>query len=233
MEIAKSAGAERTGQSIPVARFPVGSPFEGLENRMMPVKVFRKGAWICTQGDMLDCLYIVQEGTVLLSRLSAHGQETIIGFMKPGDFFGEVPLLTGNVARFNALALHSTVLLVVRSAEFKVLMQDPDACRTMVGVLAQRCEDAWTQIEALGGGPVEERLRMILSWLCRKMGVRTLEGIRLQVTQSQLAQMVGTTRESLNRQVGVLKDQGILQVSNRSRRASMLIIDPGKLPAMS
>lgn len=225
--------AVQARNSIPVLGFPPGSPFEGFANSRLPVRVCEKGSWICTQGDVLDCLYIVQEGTVLLSRLSARGQETILEFVKPGDFFGEVQLLTGSIARFNALALQQTVLLVLRSSEFKALLEEPNACRALMGVMARRCEDAWTQIEALGSGPVEERLRVILSWLCAKMGVKTYAGIRISVTQSQLAQMVGTTRESLNRQIGVLKSQGILRISDESRRGSLTILRPDRLSALS
>ncbi len=233
MDSANAVAATRTSQSISVARFPPGSPFECLSNSRIPVRVCRKGAWICTQGDVLECLYIVQQGMVLLSRLSANGQETVLGFIKPGDFFGEVPLLTGTTARFNALAIQPTVLLEVRSAEFMALLEDSEACQAFVRVLAHRCSDAWTQIEALGCGPIEERLRVILSWLCLKVGVKTHEGIRVNVTQSQLAQMVGTTRESLNRQVGVLKNEGILQVPRESRRSSLLVLSLERLSQTS
>lgn len=226
IEISNSAVSVPPQKSISVLRFSQGSPFEALASSRLPVRMCRKGTLICTQGDALNCLYIVQKGTVLLSRLSAHGHETIIEFIRPGDFFGEVPMLTGNIARFNALALQPTILLVVRSGEFKTLLENPEACKALIGVLARRCEDAWTQIEALGGGLLEERLRVILSWLCSKMGVRTVEGIQINVTQSQLAQMVGATRESLNRQISVLKNQGIIGIVGGSRRACVLVRAP-------
>jgi len=115
LELSSGAVSVPPLQNISLFKFPHGSPFESLAGSRLPVRMCRKGTLICTQGDVVNCLYIVQKGTVLLSRLSAHGHETIIEFIRPGDFFGEVPMLTGNIARFNATALQPTVLLIVRS----------------------------------------------------------------------------------------------------------------------
>jgi len=232
MRTAERALAEEPTESIPVVRFSLGSPFERLANRHLPVKVCRKGTWIFTQGDLLDSLYVVQEGNVMLTRLSTYGRETILGFINAGEFFGDVPLLNGSVAPFNAYALSRTVLLVVRNTEFKCLLQDPEACRELMAVLAERCYDAWAQIEVLGGCHLGEKVRIMLSWLCTKMGVKTAEGIEIKVNQSQLAQMVGTTRESLNRQIGLLKKESVLSVRKRCRRTSLLILAPEKLAAI-
>ena len=103
------------------------------------------------------------------------------------------------------------------------------SCRAFTEVLAGRCDDAWTQIETLGSGFVNERIRSMLFWLTRKIGVWTPAGIEVKVTQSQLAQMIGSTRESLNRQIKLLKKEGVLSVS---QRATLLILDPNKLTAV-
>jgi CRP-like cAMP-binding protein len=229
MSSAKPAYATDLAPNVSVARFSSGSPFQGLADRCLPVKIFKKGTWIFTQGDTLDNLYIVQEGAVLLTRLSASGRETVLGFTGPGEFFGDVPLLNGNVAHFNALALQKTVLLVIRKSEFKLLLDDPGACRALVEVLAGRCNDAWAQIEALGSGFLGEKVHVMLSWLSKRIGVKTPEGIEIRMNQSQLAQMVGATRESLNRQISALKNEGILKVERKCRRTSLLILAPEKL----
>ncbi len=222
----KHALAMDARPKISVARFFAGSPFQGLADRCLPVKICKKGSWIFTQGDVLDGLYIVQEGKILLTRLSASGRETVLGFAGPGEFFGDVPLLDGNIAPFNARALQSSVLLVVRRSEFKLLLDDPSSCRALVEVLARRCNDAWAQIEALGSGLLGEKIRAILLWLSKRVGVRTDEGVEIRMSQSQLAQMVGASRESLNRQISVLKDEGALRVTRKHRRVSLLITAP-------
>jgi CRP/FNR family transcriptional regulator len=229
----KHALALEARPKISVARFFTGSPFQGLADRNLPMRICKKGSWIFTQGDVLDGLYIVQEGKVLLTRLSASGRETVLGFAGPGEFFGDVPLLDGNIAPFNARALQSTVLLVVRKLEFKALLDDPASCRAMVDVLARRCNDAWAQIEALGSGLLGEKIRAILLWLSKRNGVQTDEGVEIRMSQSQLAQMVGASRESLNRQISILKSEGAIKVSRKHRRVSMLVVAPEKFfPAM-
>jgi CRP-like cAMP-binding protein len=183
-----------------------------------------------TQGDTLKGLYIVQDGKVLLTRLSVGGKETILGFAGPGGFFGDVPLLRGSAAPFNALAIQRTVLLVVGKREFDRMLEDASSSRALMTVLAGRCDDAWAQIEALGSGCLEDRIRGMLHWLCDRMGVWTPEGVEITMNQGQLAQMVGATRESLNRQLRVLKREGILKVRAGGRASSSLLIpDPGRL----
>jgi CRP-like cAMP-binding protein len=204
-------------------------PLPGLANRCLPVKSCKKGAWILTQGDPLDALYILQEGSILLTRLSASGRETIIGFVAPGEFFGDVPLLDGNVASFNALALQASTLLVVRKSDFYLLLEDATACRSLMGVLARRCNDAWIQIEILGNSLLEDKVRIMLYWLSKRIGVQTPDGIQIRLSQSQLAKIAGSSRESLNRRLGVLKESGIIRIRGKYPQTSLLIVDPDRL----
>jgi CRP-like cAMP-binding protein len=220
-----------TARPAPAAVRPrAGNQFTDLVDRCLPVKVCKKGTWIATQGDRLDGLFIVQEGRVLLTRLSSSGREAIIGFLEPGEFFGEVPLLDGDVASFNAFALETTVLLTIRKSEFNALLEDPSACRALMGVLARRCNDAWTQIEILGNSLIEDKVRIMLEWLGRRIGVRTTEGIHLRMSQGQLAKMVGSSRESLNRQLSVLKSEGVIKIKGKYPKISMLIL-PSEKPS--
>jgi len=218
--------AARTGV-LPARSCPI--PFLSLADRCLPVKTCKKGEWVLTQGDTLDGLYIVQEGRIMLTRLSCSGRETIIEFVGPGEFFGEVPLLNGGIAPYNAMALQPTVFLVVRKHEFKQLLDDPEACRALIDVLARRCSDAWTQIEVMGNSLLEEKVRIMLEWLVHRMGVPTSEGIQLRVSQSQLAKMIGCSRESLNRQLSVFKSQGLIRVRGKYPQTSLLVLAPERL----
>ncbi len=204
-------------------------PFVGLADRCLPVRTCRKGEWVLTQGDTLDGLYIVQEGKILLTRLSSSGRETIIEFVGPGEFFGDVPLLNGDVAPFNALALQTTVLLVVRKNEFRQLLEEAPACRALIDVLVRRCNDAWTQIEVLSNSLLEEKVRIMLDWLGRKVGTQTAEGIQIKMSQSQLAKMVGCSRESLNRQLAVFKSKGLIKIKGKYPQTSLIIAALEKL----
>ncbi len=218
--------AARTG-ALPARSCP--GPFLGLSDRCLPVKTCKKGEWVLTQGDTMEGLYIVQEGRILLTRLSSSGRETIIESVGPGEFFGDVPLLNGEVAPFNALALQPTVLLVVRKSEFRQVLDDITACRALIDVLVRRCNDAWTQIEVLGNSLLEEKVRIMLDWLSRRVGIQTPEGVQIRMSQSQLAKMVGCSRESLNRQLSLFKSQGLVRVKGKYPQTSLVVVAPERL----
>jgi len=223
-------GAVRTPDPpAPSRSIPSGSPFESLAHRCLPVKVCRKGTWLITQGDHMDCLYLVQEGRVMLTRMSQSGREAVLDFAGPGDFFGEVALLNGGEAPFNALALEQTVLVVVRSVDFSAVLRDPRSAQSLLRVVAGRCHNAWEQIEIMGCSSLAERLETAILKLCRQFGVRTSDGIEIPINQSQLAGMVGVTRESLNRQMRKLRKASLVKVKKVSDRNFLVVLSPEKL----
>ena len=221
----------KSTEGNPSPPFPILSdgPFKSLAQKCLPVKLCRKGYWLITQGDRVDCLYIVREGRMMLTRMSSSGKEVILGFAGPGQFFGEVPLLNGGEAPFNALAIQPTALLVVRRRAFATVLEDPDSARALLEVLADRCHSAWEQVELLGCGSLAERLNAALLMLCREHGVRTSEGIEIPVNQSQLASMVGVTRESLNRQIRELREDTVLRVRKGPHHTSVIVKKPERL----
>lgn len=208
---------------------PEGRLTDLLGTRCLPVATCKPGTTIIRQGENTKSMYFVREGKVLLSRLSYSGNETIIGFAVAGDFFGEVPLVDSGVAPFSATTAKRTVLIEIRRDDFTCLMQDPAFAGIILQIVAQRCTDAWNQIEVLGCGPLQERLVPALSWLCRRIGKKTPEGIELQVSQTQLARMIGVARESLNRQLRALRKASVLRVKSSAGRSCMIICTPEAL----
>jgi CRP/FNR family transcriptional regulator len=209
------------------AKLRLVSPLEGAAQRPFPVRVCEKGEWICLQGNRVESLYVIREGKVLLSRLSADGGEIVLGVLGTGEHFGDVSLLTGGITLFNALAVKRTELLVIRNEDYRDLLHNPEACNYLITSLANRCHDSWAQIEALGSTQVQEKVRVLLSWLVNRVGIKTRDGIVVNLNQTQLAQMVGTTRETLNRALKILKKDGILITDRRrGKRDGLIILEP-------
>ncbi len=190
----------------------------------LPVKVFSKDEIICSQGEHLKGLYVIKQGDVLLTRLSADGRETLLSVLGPGEFFGEGALISGFKANFNAYALCQTSLLIITSQRLQNLVADPRVSMKIMQVMVRRCDDAWMQIEAMGCTHVEDKVRAVLHWLARRFGVSTNHGIRIDLNQSQLAQMVGCARESLNRQLSSLKRNGLLAIRGRRRHEALYVL---------
>lgn len=215
--------------STPSRSILSGTPFELLAHHCLPVKVCRKGTWLMTQGDRLDHLFVVQEGRVMLTRMSQSGREAVLDFAAAGDFFGEVALLNGGEAPYNALALERTVLMVIRNLDFASVLENPRAAESLLRIMARRCHAAWEQVEIMGCSSLAERLETVILKLCQQIGVRTAEGIEIPINQSQLAGMVGVTRESLNRQMRKLRSASVVRVKKASDRTFLVVLTPEKL----
>ena len=200
-----------------------------LGSPCLPVRSYNKDDIICSQGERLVGLYVVKQGEVLLTRLSGDGRETILTLLGPGEFFGEAALVSGFRSNFNAYAVRRTSLLVITPQRFFHLVNDPRVTMKVMEVLVRRCDDAWTQIEAMGCAHVESKVRAVLHWLARRIGVMTTDGIRIDLNQSQLAQMIGCARESLNRQLSSLRRRGLLAIRGRRRHEALYVLRPDEL----
>jgi CRP/FNR family transcriptional regulator, cyclic AMP receptor protein len=186
----------------------------------------KRNAVICNQGDKLSCLYLIKHGEIMLTRLSQDGRETLLSILGPGEFFGESALLGGVPVTFSASATKGSMLLQLPERKFKILLEDPGVCRTLLGAIARRCDDAWIQMEVLGCTHVKDKVRSGLLWLSGRIGVETHEGVRIDVSQTQLARMVGCARETLSREVSELRRQRAVDVRQSNGRKSLFVIDP-------
>jgi CRP/FNR family transcriptional regulator, cyclic AMP receptor protein len=211
---------------------PVAVLFECMERRFgttcTQLKI-KRNTVICTQGARLSCLYLIKQGEILLTRLSPDGRETLISILGPGEFFGEAALLSGTAVTFSASATRRSVLLQLPERKFKQLLDDPQACRTLLEATARRCDDAWTQMEVLGCTHVKDKVRSGLLWLSGRIGVETRDGVRIDLNQTQLARMVGCARETLSREVSELRRLRTVDVRHSNGRKSLFVVDPDGL----
>jgi CRP-like cAMP-binding protein len=211
---------------------PASALFESMEQRFGTTcaQIFAKrNTVICSQGTNISCLYLIKQGEVLLTRLSSDGRETLISILGPGEFFGESALLGCTTVTFSARATKRSTLMLLPERKFKLLLEDPRACRILLGAVAQRCDDAWTQMELLGCTHVRDKVRSGLMWLSGRFGVETQGGVRIDLNQTQLARMVGCARETLSREVSELRRLRAIEVHQNNGRKSFLVVKPEEL----
>jgi len=189
----------------------------------------KRNTILCSQGTKVSCLFLIKQGEILLTRLSSDGRETLISILGPGEFFGESSLIGGSEIRFSARATKRSNLLLLPERKFKLLLEDPWACRILLETVARRCDDAWTQMELLGCPHARDKVRSGLVWLSGKIGVETREGVRIDLNQSQLARMVGCARETLSREVSELRKQRTIEVRRSNGRKSFFLVNPEEL----
>ena len=187
---------------------------ESLANRLRRRR-FRRNEVIFHQGDPGDSLQVVASGAVKILLPSAEGEEAIIATLRPGDFFGELALLDGATRSATATALEPTETLVLPRAVLMDLLGTVPGLgdRLLVG-LAKELRKLTSQVEELHFLDLAGRLAMRLARLAEDVPPDERGQIRLDwpYTQSDLAAMIGGTRQSVNRLLSQLVDEGLIEI---------------------
>lgn len=176
---------------------------------------FRRGEVIMHQGDPGDSLHIVAAGAVKILLPSAEGEEAIIATLRPGDFFGELALLDGAPRSATAAALEAAETLVLPRSVFMELLDTLPGLRdALLAGLAHELRRLTGHVEELHFLDLAGRLAMRLTRLARETSPDAHGEIRLgwPYTQSDLAAMIGGTRQSVNRLLSELVDDGLIRI---------------------
>ncbi len=192
---------------------------------------YRKGELILCQGDAGDSLFIVATGRVRIYTLSSEGHELSVWLCDAGDFFGEMALLTGEPRSAFAEAMEPTQVWVLHRREFhRYLLSNPTAAVRIIETLSRRLRCTTESIEGLLSLSVSQRIARKLLDLAERYGVADEQGvlINLDLPQEAIAALVGTTRESANRALSALRDQGLIKMS----RGRVYLLDRARLQAL-
>ncbi len=185
---------------------------------------YRRGEVIFHQGDPGDALHIVLSGRVKISSPSETGVEAILATLRPSEFFGALALLDGAPRSATATAVNATETLVLPREQFHRLVDEVPSIRDHVfAELAHEIRRLTNHVEELHFLDIAGRLAARLARMADEQG-RAAEGeIRLDgpITQGELAAMVGSTRQSVNKLLGWFVDDGLIRIE----RDSIVIVD--------
>jgi CRP/FNR family transcriptional regulator, cyclic AMP receptor protein len=187
---------------------------EPLANRLRRRR-FRRNEVIFHQGDPGDSLHVVAAGAVKILLPSAEGEEAIIATLRPGDYFGELALLDGATRSATAAALEpSETLVLPRPVLMDLLGTVPGLGDALLAGLAKELRRLTRQVEELHFLDLAGRLAMRLTRLAQEAQPEGRTDIRLNwpYTQSDLAAMIGGTRQSVNRLLAELVDEGLIKI---------------------
>ena len=177
---------------------------------------FRRNEVIFHQGDPGDALHIVAAGSVKILLPSAEGDEAIIATLRPGDFFGELALLDGAPRSATASALDQSDTLVLPRAEFTQLLDTLPGLRdALLASLAHELRRLTSHVEELHFLDLAGRLAMRLNRLAKEASPEATGEIKLDwpYTQSDLAAMIGGTRQSVNRLLSELVEDDLIRIT--------------------
>jgi CRP/FNR family transcriptional regulator, cyclic AMP receptor protein len=176
---------------------------------------FRRGEVIMHQGDPGDALHIVAAGAVKILLPSAEGEEAIIATLRPGDYFGELALLDGAPRSATATALEAADTLVLPRPVFVELLDTLPGLRdALFAGLTHELRRLTGHVEELHFLDLAGRLAMRLTRLARETSPDAHGEIRLgwPYTQSDLAAMIGGTRQSVNRLLSELVEDDLIRI---------------------
>jgi CRP/FNR family transcriptional regulator, cyclic AMP receptor protein len=188
-----------------------------LAERLVPRR-FSANQVIFHLGDPGGLLYIISHGKVKISHSTADGQEALLAIFGQGDFFGELALLDETPRSATAEALEATETLTLHRTEFMRFMEEhPIFMRHVLHVLARRIRHMNNQISDIFFLDLPGRLARTLLMLAEQHGVVGKEGtsIELSLTQTDLAEMTGATRVSINKALGRFRRSGWVNIKGR------------------
>ncbi|MFO7752770.1 MAG: Crp/Fnr family transcriptional regulator [Desulfobacteraceae bacterium] len=209
--------------------------FEGLDQdhvsrieSIAQIRTFKKDELIFSENDPADGFYIVEKGRVKIFKLSFDGKEQILHIYGPGNPFGEVPVFEGRSFPAFALAIQdSTLLFFPRKLFVQVLSDTPSLAMTMLGLLSRKLREFTVQIENLSLKEVPARLGSYILTLSVEQD--NPDKVTLPLSKVQLANLIGTTPETLSRMFKKLSEEGYIRVES----SNISILDPEGLSDLS
>jgi len=193
-----------------------------LINQAIP-RSFGAGDSVCRVGDPGGSMMAVLTGTVRISLPTVKGKEVILADLRTGQLFGEIALLDGKPRSANATALTKCELLVLeRRNVIPFLERNPAACLQLMELLCARIRRSDERMADLAFFELPSRLaKVLLSYASEKIG----KEVRLSLSQTELAEMVGATRENVNRCLRDWHRRGIVKLKD----GWTIILDTEKL----
>jgi len=192
---------------------------------------YTKHAVLVYEGDPGDALFIVIAGNVAVTRVSNDGKETILSILKDGDFFGEMGVLDASPRSATIKALRDCEVAILARKEFlDLLVKSPHMSLSLVLALSSRLRATNQAIQAAAYQDIRTRLASLLLNLEKNFGEKAEGGIRLtlRLTNQEMANMIGTTRETVNRMLNRFWDEKMIDM----RTANIVINDHDRLQAI-
>jgi CRP/FNR family cyclic AMP-dependent transcriptional regulator len=194
--------------------------FAGLEDEdireLMSIakrRTFRSGEVIFHREDPGQVLYVIKEGKVKISLISPDGQEISLVVFGKGECFGEFAILDGLPRSADAIAMEKVECYTLQRSDFhKAIMKNPKIAIQVMEVLSKRLRSTDQMVEDLIFLDVYGRVAKKLLELANTHGTKVENGIRIDVrlTQQELASMVGSSRESVNKVMGYFTDKNFI-----------------------
>ena len=206
------SGPQQLLNKIPLFNSLSDSDLESLSESVR-LQSLKKGETLFRKGDEGSSLYIIKQGTIKIVLPSRLGDEVIVTIFSQGDFFGEMALFDGKPRSADALAMESTKIYMLSRKDFLLFLHSNiNAMESILSQLTKRLRDTDDFLEGTCFLNVSARLAKKLLDLAESYGQKDGDKvyIDLNLTQKELGDMIGSTRESINKELKILRDKGLI-----------------------
>lgn len=199
-------------------------------SRVVVPRAYPEGTRVFHEGDHSDACYIVRSGTFRVTREHPDGRAITLATLSPGDIVGELAMLDGEVrsASVETLGGEGELLALPASDVRSLLERHPEITVKMVAALTRRLRAANERISRQSFQTVPSRVAGVLSQMVDEDdggADGTKREITIRMNQADLAQLAGTSRESVSRFLADLERSGVV----RAGRGQVTILEPAKL----
>ena len=205
-------------RNVPIFTDLTDSDLTKIASKMVP-RVYEKGQMILLEESMGETFFIITQGAVKVTRLSADGREVILAILGESDFFGEMSLLDGEGRSANIVANEDAKVLTLSRNDFLDCLESyPKIAIALLEELATRLRKSDQQIESLSLSDSEHRIGITLIRLAAELGTIKQGHVTVKNLpyQQDIANMAGTSRETVSRTLKLLEDKKLVRRENRN-----------------
>jgi CRP-like cAMP-binding protein len=205
-------------KKVPIFAALPDAALADVEGVLAPAR-FAKNAIVFNQGDPGDAMFVVLVGRLNVVLFSEGGREVILAQLGPGDFFGEMAILAEQPRSATVVATEDATLLRLARADFVARVRaNPDIALRLLAALAHRLAEADEKIGDLALVDVYGRVARFLLRLAREKGTPAAGGTMIQdrPTHQEIANLVGTARETVSRAMSDFMRQGLLRIEGKT-----------------
>jgi CRP/FNR family cyclic AMP-dependent transcriptional regulator len=180
------------------------------------VREWKKQSHVFLQGDPLENVYFINNGKIKIYKSDINGKEQIVAIMKKGDMFPHVGFFRKGDYPAYAEVLEQSTLIAVPISKFEsVLIENPELCIKVFRVLGEKIVDLQNRLEEQILNNTYEQIIKLLIRLAQKHGKEQEDGtilLKSEFTNRDLANMIGTTRETISRTLTKMKKDELIEV---------------------
>ena len=215
-----------------IARVPLFAELSSAElERIADVAIprsFPKGVRVFHEGDHSDACYIVRTGDLRVTREHSDGRAIALATLGPGDIFGELAMLDGGTRSASVETLSESVLLGLPATDVRRVIADHgDIAAKLIVAITRRLRETNERVARQSFQTVPSRVAGVLSQLIAEEASEERPQITVRMTQADLAQLAGTSRESVSRFLATLERSGVVAVG----RGRVTVLEPRRLRA--